>query len=85
MFPSYFCCLIKLKVVEKYFLRSQNYYTLSVPFVRSELGKKAFMYAAPSDWNHLQSNVKLQSLMSLDHFKRVIWQMEIDSTTCNCF
>ncbi len=40
------------------------------------------MYAALSDWNLLQS--KLQNLMSLDHFKRVIWQMEIDSTTCNC-
>ncbi len=48
----------------------------------SELGKKAFMYAAPSDWNHLQSNLKLQSLTL---FKRVIRQMEIDSMTCNCF
>ncbi len=62
-----------------------NYYTLSIPFVRSELGKKAFIYAAPSDWNHLQLNLKLQSLMSLDLFKRVIRQMEIDSMTCNCF
>ncbi len=85
MLPSYLCCLIKQKAVEKYFLRSQIYYTLSVPFVRSELGKKAFIYAAPSDWNHLQSNLKLQSLMSLDLFKRVILQMEIDSMTCNCF
>ncbi len=48
VFSSYLCCLIKQKAVEKYFLRSQNYYTLSVPFVRSELGKKAFIYAAPS-------------------------------------
>ncbi len=60
MLPSYLCCLIKQKAVEKYFLLSQNYYTLSVPFVRSELGKKAFMFAAPSDWNHLQSNLKLK-------------------------
>ncbi len=51
MLPSYLCCLIKQKAVEKYFIRSQNCYTLSVAFVRSELGKKAFMYAAPSDWN----------------------------------
>ncbi len=43
------------------------------------------MYAAPSDWNHLQSDLKLQSLMYLDHFERVIRQMEIDSMTCNCF
>ncbi len=60
MLPSYLCCLIKQKAVEKYFLRSQNCYTLFVPLVRSELGKKAFMFAAPSDWNHLQSNLKLK-------------------------
>ncbi len=61
MLPSYLCCLIKQKIVEKYFLRSQNCYTLSVPFVRSELGKKAFIYAAPTDCNLLQSNLKLQN------------------------
>ncbi len=83
MLPSYLCCLIKQKIVEKYFLRSQNCYTLSVPFVRSELGKKAFMYAAPTDWNLLQSKLKLQNLLSLDHFKTVIRQMEIDSTISN--
>ncbi len=64
MLPSYLCCLIQQKIVEKYFLCSQNCYTLSVPFVRSELGKKAFMYAAPSDCNLLQS--KLQNLLSLN-------------------
>ncbi len=61
MLPSYLCCLIKQKTVEKYFLCSQNCYTLSVPFVQSELGKNAFMYAAPSDWNLLQSKLKLQN------------------------
>ncbi len=55
MLPSYLCCLIKQKAVEKYFILSQNCYTLSVAFVRSELGKKAFKYATPSDWNLLQS------------------------------
>ncbi len=39
------------------------------------------MYAAPSDWNLLQ--LKLQNLLSLDHFKTVIRQMEIDSMICN--
>ncbi len=43
MLPLYLCCLIQQKIVEKYFLYSQNCYTLAVPFVRSELGKKAFM------------------------------------------
>ncbi len=48
MLPSYLCCLIKQKAVEKYFLRSQNYYTLSVPLVRSELGKR--LYVRSSVW-----------------------------------
>ncbi len=76
MLPIYLCCLIQQKIVEKYFLRSQNCYTLSVPFVQSELGKKVFMYDAPTDWNLLQSKLKLQNLLSLDHFKTVIRQME---------
>ncbi len=78
MLPSYLCCLIKQKIVEKYFIRSQNCYTLSVPFVRSELYKSFFTYAAPTDCNLLQSNLKLQNLQSLDHFKTVIRQMKID-------
>ncbi len=43
------------------------------------------MYAAPSDWNLLQSKLKLQNLLSLDHFKTVIQQMEDDSVICDCF
>ncbi len=50
MLPSYLCYLIQQKIVEKYFLRSQSCYTLSVPFVWSELDKKAFMYACNSVW-----------------------------------
>ncbi len=76
MSPSYLCCLIQQKIVEKYFLRSQNCYSLSVPCVRSELGKKAFMHAAPTDWNLLQSKLKLQNVLSLDPFTTVIQQME---------
>ncbi len=85
MLPSYLCHFKKLKIVEKYLLRSQNCYTLSVPFVQSELGKKAFMYASPTDWNLLQSKLKLQNLLYLDHFKTVIRQMEIDSTITNLY
>ncbi len=47
MLPSYLCCLIKQKIVE--ILPSLTKLLYSVPFVRSELGKKAFMYAAPTD------------------------------------
>ncbi len=39
--PSYLCCLIKQKIVF-----AHNFFLYSVPFVRSELAKKAFMYAA---------------------------------------
>ncbi len=82
---SYLCHLKKMKIVEKYLLCSQNCYTLSVPFVQSELGKKAFMYASPTDWNLLQSKLKLQNVLYLDHFKTVIRQMEIDSTISNLY
>ncbi len=43
------------------------------------------MYAAPSDWNPLQSKLKLQNKPSLDNFKTVIQHMEDDSMICNCF
>ncbi len=78
MLPSYLCCLNGKMLRNVSFVH--KIVILSVPFVRTELGKKAFMYAAPSDWN-----LKLQKLLSLDHFKTVIQQIEDDSMICNCF
>jgi len=43
------------------------------------------MYAAPFDWNALQTNLKLENLLTLDRFKSVIQRMEADQTLCNYF
>jgi len=43
------------------------------------------MYAAPFDWNAIQTKLKLENLLTLDHFKSVIRRMEADQTLCNCF
>jgi len=48
LLPSYLCCFMQQKIIKNYSLRSQNFYTLSVPFNRTELGKKSFIYAAPT-------------------------------------
>lgn len=45
MLPSYLCSYMS-RNVSSYNLRSGNLYLLSVPTVRTELGKKAFSYAA---------------------------------------
>ncbi len=56
-------CLHFYEVMSSFSGRDQwSLSVVSVPFVRSELGKKAFLYAAPSDWNLLQSTLKLQNV-----------------------
>lgn len=54
--PPYLCCLIQQKPVGNNLLCSQSYYNLHVPPSRTNLGKTALKYAAPSDWNSLQRN-----------------------------
>uniref|UniRef100_A0A8C2EK04 Reverse transcriptase domain-containing protein n=1 Tax=Cyprinus carpio TaxID=7962 RepID=A0A8C2EK04_CYPCA len=85
LLPSYLGCLIQKKSVGKYSLRSDNCFTLSVPFVRTELGKRAFMYAAPFEWNSIQTKLKLQTLLPMEHFKSITRSLEEDSLICNCF
>jgi len=85
LLASYLCCFMQQKIIKNYSLRSQNFYTLSVTFVQTELGKKSFMYAAPFDWNALQTKLKFENLLTLDRFKSVIQRMEADQTLCNCF
>ncbi len=86
MLPSYLCCLIKQKIVEILPSLTKLLYSLcSVVILSLSELDKAFMCAAPANWNLLQSKLKLQYLLSLDHFKTVIRQMEDDSMICNCF
>ena len=56
-----------------------------VPRARTELGKKAFKYAAPSSWNNLQKDLNLSELVTLGEFKAILKVRE-DNTfdQCNC-
>ena len=51
--PSYLCSLMR-ESAGPHFLRSQDLVLLSVRNVRTEQGKKAFVYSAPTVWNTLQ-------------------------------
>jgi len=66
--PPYLCCLIKQKSPGSYSLRSKSIYNLCVPFVRTEMGKTSFKYAAASDWNLLQTEMKLKEIVSCGQF-----------------
>ncbi len=52
--PNYLCCFIQRTLFGNDSLRSQSNYNLCVSFVRTELDKTSFKYAAASDWNLLQ-------------------------------
>ena len=66
-------------------LRSQDLFLMSVPKVRTELGKKAFGFAAPSAWNMLQKTFKQNELVSLNIFKRKFDDLEAETSGCRCF
>ena len=82
--PSYlgvFMC----KKSSEHALRSQDVFQLVVPFARTDRGKKAFKYAAPSAWNELQKVLKLPGLITLGEFKLILKDFETDSIgQCNC-
>ena len=68
-----------------YALRSNDILYLSVPRVRTETGKKAFSYSAPSTWNALQSELKLTELVSLDVFRSTLRNRQCESIQqCLC-
>ena len=53
-----------------YQLRHSSQYFFSIPTVYKTIGKKAFMFKAPSDWNNLPSNIR--SLTSSHNFKNAV-------------
>ena len=63
-------------------LRSLDVILLTVPNVRTEFGKRAFMYSAPSSWNALQNTFKLEELVTIGIFKSLMNDIETDSLTC---
>ena len=83
--PSYLCSLIMRKSAGPHFLRSQDLVLLSVPNVRTEQAKKAFVYSAPTVWNTLQKDLGLVELILLNAFKLKIKEIELDSLRCQCF
>ena len=68
--PSYLLSYINQNNAGTYNLRSQDLFLLSVPKVRTELGKKAFRFAAPSAWNT---------------FKGKLDDLEAKTSGCRCF
>lgn len=84
MTPPYISSLLILNN-RAYSLHSQDFYHFTVPKVRTEMGKKAFRFSAPSTWNCLQSELKLQSLVSLNVFKSMINSIITRLMECKCF
>ncbi len=60
------------KGIKNYGLHSQDYYLLSIPKVRTNMGKRAFSYAAPFDRNQLQDKLCLKELVSQNDFKCIL-------------
>lgn len=71
----------------RYFhLRLSDLYVLSVPKVRTELGKMAFGDSVTCSWNSLQAKLKLENVITLDKFKKLMKELEAESTgNCLCF
>lgn len=85
LLPSYICSLLVMKHAGRYSLRPHGYLLLSVPFARTELGKRAFVHLAPLAWNKLQKEWKMTEFISLSAFKSKLRILEAKSITCNCF
>ncbi len=66
----------------RYNLRSKNSILFTIPAVKSEFGKIAFRYNAPSTWNALQKQLKLSTFITLNDFKLYI--TETFSYKCDC-
>ena len=79
--PDYLNCLLEPKEGH-YHTRSQDFFTLEIPTVNSELGKTAFRFYGPHMWNSLQSVLKLEILISFDRFKSMVMNTMISN--CNC-
>ncbi len=64
---------------------SQDYIILRIPKARTNMGKRAFSYAAPFDWNQLQDKLYLKELVSPNYF-RCIWKdLVVESPDCKYF
>lgn len=85
LLPPYLQSYIEKKSTGRYCLRSEDLLLLSVPQVRTELGKGAFKYAAPCTWNQLQNVLNLKEPVSLVDFKLLLNNMEATQIGCRCY
>ena len=46
--------------------------------VRTQLGKKAFKYTAPSAWNNVQKELKLSDWITMGEFKSILKEPLVD-------
>lgn len=53
--------------------------------VWTELRKKAFRFSAAAAWNNLQSDLKLQNTINLNHLKSMVKSVESRLPVCKCF
>lgn len=83
LLPAYLSNYLSCKQ-STYSLRTHDFITYFIPVVRTEKGKRAFSYAAPSSWNSLQLSLKLSSLIPLSSFKLLLTNMESMTISCAC-
>lgn len=80
--PSYISSLLNWHS-SMHHTRSSSQLLLSVPSVRTELGKSAFCFDAPRSWNLIQRTFNLESLISFNQFKILI--TNLPNPVCNCY
>lgn len=80
--PSYLTTLLT-PIRSEYKLRSSRYILYDVPQIKTEFGKTAFSYSAPTSWNELQNQLKLEVFISHIEFKSYLNQ--IYHHVCDCF
>ena len=79
--PLYLLSLLSFRSLN-YFTRAYNSLALNIPAVKTEIGKFAFDYFAPFKWNNLLSQLQLDTLIPLNHFKYMLVDLMISECTC---
>ena len=80
--PNYITSLLEW-TSGPYRTRSNDRLTLKVPRIFTEFGESAFSYCGPDSWNNLQDSLKLNSLVSMNHFRTLVTNQV--NKTCNCY
>ncbi len=79
--PLYMTSLLTVNS-QGYNLRSSRYILLNVPLMKTEFGKTAFIYSAPTAWNEIQRSLKLTVFISINEFK--LYLNQLFQIVCTC-